>query len=190
LKTSLIAFAGFVGVMAVACGGGAVVPPTHVDTAVSPTASFDRYRTFSIGLTERSPLDEPVTARALDAQTRLRALIVDALEAKGYAAAAGGQRADLVVKYASATHEVPASKNDWHPENPELVLEGSIVVDVFDSASGVELWQGRIAAPVDRHRIDDVILRRGVDRVLASFPSQGDRRRAPLASTAAPARVD
>jgi hypothetical protein len=154
--------------MAISCGG--VTPAARIETATAPAASPNHYRTFSLGLTEHPPLGYELTARSLDAQARLRELIIDALKAKGYDLQSDGSQADLTIRYATGNREV--LKYAERHENPDTAFEGAIVVDAYDSATGLEIWHGMAAAPVNRDHIDNDVLQRGVREVLASFPAR------------------
>ena len=75
MKSSIVAV---LGALAISCGG-TFVPAAQVHTVVSPSASFARYRTFSVGLTERPPAGAQLSERSLEVQSRLRPFIVSAL---------------------------------------------------------------------------------------------------------------
>ena len=151
-------------------GAGSAAPTPRIESAAAPAASFNQYKTFSLGLTEQAPTGFALTNRSLDAQTRLRDLIIAALKAKGYDPQKEGDRADLTIRYATGNREVP--KYGERHENPDTAFEGAIIVDAYDSATGLEVWHGMASAPVNRDHIDDDILQRGVREVLASFPAR------------------
>jgi Domain of unknown function (DUF4136) len=166
MKSSIVAL---LGALAIACGG-TTVQSAQVRTIESPAASFGQYRTFSLGLTEAPPSGYQLSSRSLDVEQRVRPWIVTALEQKGYVSSHEGERADLTVRFASATREAAVRTVTRNPDNHDVALEGALVVDVFDTATGVEVWHGSARAALERGRIDDELLERGVRELIARFP--------------------
>jgi hypothetical protein len=168
MKFSIVAV---LGALAISCGGTTAQTPLF-RTAVSPSASFSQYRTFAVGLTESPPVGYQLSSRSLDAQTRLRPLIIAALEQKGYVPQREGERADLTVRFGADTREALTRSIAQNPDNHTTFLEGALFVDVFDATSGVEVWHGSVAANVGRGHIDDAQLATGVRELIARFPDR------------------
>lgn len=155
--------------LAVSCGGSAE-PAARVATAASPTVSFDRYHTFSMGLVESSSFND-TSPRLLEEQSLIRDLIVSNLESKGYAPAARQSPSDILVRFASAgvAERVPATA--VNPDNHETVYEKSLQIDVFDSATGLRAWHGVISIPLRGDHGDPTVLERSVAELLNTFPA-------------------
>jgi hypothetical protein len=138
----------------------------------APDTPFGDYRTFAFGLTEAPPAGYQRSARSLAVQRLMRPLIATAFEQKGYGS--GGQKPDLVVTFSSGTLEesVPRVINPYESVN-DVVFTASIAVDVFDAATGLQVWHGAGSAEVDPKKVNDDLLQRGVRDLLASFPSRG-----------------
>jgi hypothetical protein len=49
---------------------------------------------------------------------------------------------------------------------------GFIGVDIYSQASGNQIWQGSAFAEIDPMKIDDALLRQGVDHMLDGFGSR------------------
>jgi hypothetical protein len=152
---------------------GGCVEPLSIHTAKNPTASFAQYRAFSFGPAEGPPRGYQVSSRAAELQSRLRPLIAAALTQRGYAASPKG---DFFVMFGSgkrtvAIHEESAVGGEWLPddENADFV-EGSLVIDVFDGATGGRVWHGAGQAKIDPDHIDDALLQRTVAELVAAFP--------------------
>ena len=145
-----------------------------VRTAVNPTASFDRYQTFSMGSPEEPPKGFQTSAQSAEMRRRLQPLIAAALEQRGYAPATG--KGDFVILFGSGRREVSIHETSeisagWSPpdENADF-LQGSVVVDAVDGNSGTVVWHGRSRVPVVPDRIEEKTLVRSVQSLLASFP--------------------
>jgi hypothetical protein len=162
----------------VACAGAAQpVSPArsaNVHTMANPAVSFDRFKTFSIGLSEGPPAGYQATARTAEVYRRLRPLIASALAARGYTQV--DARGDLLVMYGSgvrevAIHETSSVGAGWLPddENADFV-EGSLVIDAFDGASYARVWHGASRAEIKPEQIDDQRLQRSVQELIGAFP--------------------
>jgi hypothetical protein len=154
----------------------------HVHTTTSPTADFSRYQTFTIGAPERAPTRFHEAPRATQAEQRAQELVTDILQSKGYRLT---PNADLVVRIAAGLRPrqvpipmappLPGSPpaETWSTENPPgEILEGALVVDVYDGATGALLWHSAATAFIDPDRFDDDRLRRGVAEVMSTFPER------------------
>lgn len=159
-----------------------------IHTAANPHASFATYRTFSFGPTEGPPGGYQVSPRSAEVQRRLQPLVAAALTEKGYSLASG--KADFYIKYGSGRRTVPVKVGNDEPRYKEFVnydesavspgwsaddetadfVEGSLVIDGFDGATGGKVWHGASQAKIDPDHLDDGLLKRSVEALLASFP--------------------
>jgi Domain of unknown function (DUF4136) len=158
--------------VALGASGCSAAITTH--TATNPSASFDRYRTFSFGPLEGPPTGYGVSARSVDVQNRLRPFITSALTQRGYTLADG--KGDFFVMVGSGRrrvdeHDSSSVGGDWLPddENADFV-EGSIVVDAFDSTTNGRVWHGVSVTQLDNGRVSDDVVKSSVTDLLASFP--------------------
>jgi len=151
----------------------------NIHTATNPAASFEQYRTFSFGPAEGPPSGYQTSARVAEVRRRVLPLIAAVLTVKGYARAEG--KGDFFVMYGSGTREVSlrdvsSASQEWLPDDESQdFVEGSLVVDAFESSSGVRIWHGASRAQIDPDHIDDALLGRAVTHLLASFPSAAGR---------------
>jgi hypothetical protein len=153
-----------------------------VHTTTSPTADFSRYHTFTIGASERVPTRYHEASRATQAEQRAQELVTEILQSKGYRLT---PNADLVVRISAELRhrQVPIPMAPPLPGSPPAetwstedgageILEGALVVDVYDGATGALLWHGAATAFIDPDRFDDDRLRRGVAEVMSTFPER------------------
>jgi len=145
----------------------------HVHSAKSPTASFDRYRTFALDMTENAPSGYASSARSAEVRKRVRQYASALLEGRGFVLTAIEGKPDLVLRIAAGRaervfrHAVP-----WlEEEESEDFVEGAFVIDAFDAASDQLVWHGAARGEAGSDRIDDDRLRRAVTSVLATFPA-------------------
>lgn len=133
-------------------------------------AEFKEYRTFSFAPASPPAGGYEVTPRSLDVRQRLTPLVREALEKRGYSEATGD--ADLIIKISAGGGEVPGDKTQrGNPEEP--MPSGFIGIDAYDGRSGATVWHGSGQAEIDpRQPIDDALLARGVQRILAEFPAR------------------
>jgi hypothetical protein len=102
--------------------------------------------------------------------------IVAGLTQKGYIAAASGN-VDLLIMFGSGRREATihegtaALATEWVPDDEDAdFVEGSLVIDAFDGATGGKVWHGAARAEIDPDHIDDAPLQRSVAKLLTSFP--------------------
>jgi len=151
---------------AVACGSTTPRPNGTTEHVASSEASFARYQTFSFGEANPPRAGFEVSQHSLDVQRVLASLVEAGFTARGYKKTIGGS--DFIIKLASGTASAlpPTDYAEGQPPH------GFIGVDVYDAASGREVWQSTAFAEIDLHKIDQDLLRRGVDRMLASVPTR------------------
>jgi len=159
----------------VACGAATSAPNYAVASHVAaPDVSIEDYHTFAFGLAEQPRAGYDVTPRSLEVQRRVRAVVKTALEERGLAETTAAP--ELLVKLATGSGSgfglrPPTTNVEYDPSakaGPEPAL-GFIGIDIYASASGNEIWKGSAFAEVDPTKIDDALLRRGVDHMLEGF---------------------
>jgi len=169
--------------------GGCTSAPPPVHSMQSPDANFSAYKTFAWDPSQAGQADgQPISI--LD--TNIRAAITAELQRKGYAEAAAGAKADLVLQYETAASEVlksnpfrigigmggagsngaagvgvssPSAKN---------VREGTLVLRVIDPVRNAEVWNGRVSRELGKGGPPDPeLIQRGAADLLKDFPSPG-----------------
>lgn len=152
----------------------AVAPPrqTAASAIASPHAPFGSYHTFSFGLSDPPKSGYEVTPRSLEVQRRLRAVVLAALQERGYTADDSG--GDFVVKLAAGTGPDVYRGEPMGSERtmPTGLARGFIGIDIYDRPTGTEVWQGSAFAEIDPSAIDDSLLKMGVDHMLKDFPAK------------------
>lgn len=151
-----------------ACATAPAASRTTATSIVSPRTSLAGYHTFSFGLADPPKTGYEVTPRSLEVQRRLRPVVLEALQDRGYVQAP--EKSDFIVKLAAGTGAVanPAAERAI----PTGIARGFIGIDVYDASTGSEVWQGSAFAEIDPEKIDDSLLRMGVNHMLSDFPSR------------------
>jgi hypothetical protein len=152
-----------------------------VQTAMSQNAPFPRYHTFSFGLAGPPPDGSAISARSLEAEWRTRELVIAALTRKGYVEVRS--KADVIVRLSSGTREVLHSQAPDNFDPPPSTEEASVSIDMYDAATGLQVWHGYAVAEIDSATVDEALLQRGVEGVFAGLPVQNSP--APMDSLAA-----
>jgi hypothetical protein len=157
-----------------ACGGANQEVRVQ-STPVEPAAQHAR--TFAIGSSEQAPPKYRSSPKAVETARHIAPLLEAALRAKGYVPAASVADADLVWLYAAGRREVekhPTPSNresgDSYSEPTEEFEEGAVVIDALDK-NGVRAWHGVGRTEVDPKKVDDVLLRKEIDQIMARFPN-------------------
>ena len=166
----------YVLVGAVTACATAGAPNKPVATSIAaPHASLASYQTFSFGLSDQPKPGYQVTPRSLEVQRRLRPAVLEALQQHGYVESEN--KGDFIVKLAAGTGTIenPAAERAV-PGGP---ARGFIGIHIYDAEAGTEVWQGSAFAEIDPEKIDDSLLKMGVEHMLAEFPS---RNQAPVAN--------
>jgi hypothetical protein len=158
----------------VACAGATPAPNNAVASSVAaPNVSFAAYHTFTFGLADPPRQGYEVTERSLEVQRRLRIIVKTALEVRGLREAA--EKPDLVVRLATGSgwgSPRPSRDSALVPsERGPAPAVGFIGIDIYEGASGGQVWQGSAFAEIDPMKIDDALLQQGVDHMLQSFGS-------------------
>jgi Domain of unknown function (DUF4136) len=151
----------------------ACTPAIHAGPAVQSVAASSaplaQYRTFSLGLTEDPPAGFQVSPRALEVEHRMRDLVGSALEHKGYVEA--NAKPDFLVRFAAGTVRVdPGPATEENTDATPYTLR-KIDIDVYDTSTKTEVWQGTATSEVGVNKyIDKSLLQRDVQGALATFP--------------------
>lgn len=146
-----------------------------VHTAQAPSAHFERYRTFSFEIDRQAPPGFSPSPQSAHVKQRVEQLTAKVLETKGYTQAEPAS-GDMTVRVSAGRRareiRLPErARPDWLMEDEENdFVEGSFVIDAFDSASGEMVWHGAARLEVDPGAVDEARLRRAVSSVLTSFP--------------------
>jgi hypothetical protein len=152
----------------------ATSPPEAVATTVSaPHLSLASYRSFSFGLSDPPKTGYAVTPRSLEVQRRLRSVVLRELQQRGYTSR--DSQGELIVKLAAGTG--PELLQDSLVESTEPAIptgrvRGYIGINIYDSKTGIEIWEGSAFAEVDREKIDDSQLKMGVAHLLEPLPTR------------------
>ena len=144
-------------------------------TPVQPAAQHAK--TFAIGSSEQPPPRYRSSPKSQETARHIGPLLEAALRAKGYVPAASVADADLVWMFAAGRREVekhPTPSNresgDSYSEPTEEFEEGAVVIDALDK-NGVQAWHGVGRTEVDPKKVDDVVLKKEVDQIMARFPN-------------------
>jgi len=151
-----------------ACNATTAKPPHATASSVgSPQAAFHKYQTFTFAPANPPVTDYETTARSLEVQRRLTPLVQASLEKRGYAQSADSP--DLLIKISSGSKTVSGEAATRGSATGQA-SRGFIGVDAYDRATGADVWHGSAVAEIDPARIDDALLARGVEGMLADFP--------------------
>lgn len=136
----------------------------------SPRADFGKYQTFSFGAANQPASGYATTERSLEVQRKLASLVEASLQERGYQPSAAG--ADLVIKISTGSGTLPGDAVQ-RGNSAAATPAGFIGIDAYDSTTGAGIWHGSAFAEIDSERIDEQLLARGVQEMLASFPARG-----------------
>jgi Domain of unknown function (DUF4136) len=148
----------------------ATPPPRATASGIgSPHADFKRYQTFTFGPSNPPTAGFETTARSLEVQRRLATLVQDSLQKRGYRMSP--DKGDLVIKISTGSGTLAGNK--IQRGNPAAETFGGFIgVDAYDGSSGAGVWHGSAFAEIDPEHIDEGLLSRGVDDMLAFFPAR------------------
>jgi hypothetical protein len=150
------------------CTATAEKPPRGAASSVgAPPAALEKYETFTFGAANPPAAGYDTTARSLAVQRRLTPLVRASLEKRGYKQTTDGP--DLVIKISTGSGTLTADARSWDGPS-EQSATGFIGIDAYDRVTGTDVWHGSAFAEVDPERIDDRLLARGVEHMLADFP--------------------
>jgi hypothetical protein len=136
-------------------------------------------RTYAIGAVQQAPARYETPPRSQEAAQRMRPLIEEGLRARGYLPAASIADADIVIMYAAGSRvrekppEQTLRRTDMWSEDDERFVEGAITIDALDGKTGKRVWHGVGRTEIDPDKTDEVLLRKGVNKVLEKFPLPG-----------------
>jgi hypothetical protein len=141
---------------------------TAATSIAAPHSSLASYHAFSFGLADQPKTGYAVTPRSLEVQRRLRPVVLQAFQGRGYVE--DQTKADFIVKLAAGTGELP--NPGLEHTAPTNLARGFIGIDVYDASTGAQVWQGSAYAEIDPEKIDDALLKMGVTHMLSDFPSR------------------
>jgi hypothetical protein len=149
------------------CAKDAAPPRGVASSVAAPNASFASYHTFAFGLAEAPPPSYKTTPRSLEVQRRLHSVVLATLQKRGYVEKSSNS--DFIVKLVTGTAEAGRADIQLEGYYPRPA-QGFIGIDIYDSPSGIMIWQGSAFAEIDPEKINDALLQQGVDHMLAEFP--------------------
>jgi len=153
-----------------ACSASTATPPRATALGIgSPRADFAKYQTFSFGPANPPTSGYEITERSLEVQRKLALLVQASLQERGYQQSA--DNADLIIKISTGSGTMPSDKAQ-RGNPPAEASAGFIGIDAYDSQSGAGIWHGSAFAEIDPERIDERLLSRGVEDMLATFPAR------------------
>ncbi|HET7545993.1 MAG TPA: DUF4136 domain-containing protein [Polyangiaceae bacterium] len=152
--------------VATACAPAAAPNKPVASSISAPHASLELYRTYTFGLSDQPKAGYVVTPRSLEVQRRLRPAVVEVLQEHGYVE--NDTKAELIVKLAAGTGEIPNPAAERAV--PGKLARGFIGIHIYDAQAGTEVWQGSAFAEIEPEKIDDGLLKMGVNHMLADFP--------------------
>jgi hypothetical protein len=157
-------------VVTTACSATTSTPPRATASGIgSPHADFTKYQTFTFGPANPPASGYAVTERSLEVQRKLALLVQASLQERGYQQSA--ENADLVIKISTGSGTLTSDK--VQRGNPaDEAPAGFIGIDAYESTSGAGIWHGSAFAEIDPAHIDESLLHRGVEDMLASFPAR------------------
>jgi hypothetical protein len=155
---------------AIACNSTTSKPPLATASGVgAPQADFSKYQTFSFATANPPAPGYETTERSLEVQRKLAPLVQASLQKRGYAPA--GANADLLIKISSGSGTLEGDK--VQRGNPAAESSsGFIGIDAYDRQTGASIWHGFAFAEIDPERVDEGLLARGVEYMLAEFPAK------------------
>jgi Domain of unknown function (DUF4136) len=158
----------------------------EVESAASVNAPLGEYRTFAFGLTESPSTFDEVSPRSLEVERRARDLMGAALRAKGYEE--DDTKPNFVVRFGADIQqqlETVGVQEDSTGSSDGLSF-GKIEVQIFDASTKTQVWRGSALSLIDLTKdIDNRLLERAVQGVLASFPARTATDAQPVANPVA-----
>jgi hypothetical protein len=164
---------------------GCASAPPPVNSMQDPQANFNAFTTFGW----RAAEDTRGAVSLLD--TDIRAAISSELKRKGYAEAAAGANADLVLHYETAAAEKaksnpvrigigmggagPNGAAGMGVSSPshKIVREGTLVLSVVDPHRNAEVWNGRVSREIAQGgRPSTTLIQSAVAELLKGFPAR------------------
>jgi len=153
-----------------ACSATAEKPPRATVSSVgSSRAALEKYGTFTFGAANPPAVGYDTTARSLEVQRRLTPLVRASLQERGYEQTTDS--ADLVIKISTGSGTLAGDEASRGAPSGQSAT-GFIGIDAYDRLTGTDVWHGSAFAEVDPGRIDDRLLARGVEHMLADFPAR------------------
>lgn len=155
--------------MVTACAAAASEPFAEASGVGATNASFARYETFAFAPANPPGAGYVVTQRSLEVQRRLAPLVQASLQKRGYQKTEANP--DLLIKITAGSGTIWGEKTQ-HGNPAEATPSGFIGVDAYDRTTGADVWHASGYAEIDPTKIDDMLLERGVEKMLEGFPSR------------------
>lgn len=170
---------------AIAFSAGGCSSALEVHAATSPSAKFERDRTFTFDPVAIAPNNYGNSPRSAEVRNHIEEDVQAILSSRGYAPATG-RSGDFVIRIETgrrpqSTSEQPPLPPPEQTEIPYFgflddeqqdLVEGSFVVDAFDGETHRLLWHGSVREVIDPTRLNYDRLHRAVEKVMASFPAR------------------
>ncbi len=157
-------------VVTTACSAATPTPSRATASGIgSPKADFTKYQTFTFGPANPPASGYAITERSLEVQRKLALLVQASLQERGYQQSS--KNADLVIKVSTGSG-ILAGEKDQRGNTSDQAPAGFIGIDAYESTSGASIWHGSAFAEIDPEHIDERLLHRGVEDMLASFPAR------------------
>jgi len=168
-------FFGLLACLALAC-----TPGVEAHSIVLPGYDLSRFETFSFGAAEDAPPDFHASPRTAEVRSRVRQIVASLLRDRGFVEKpeggdflvqiACGRREREVERMVPVPHPLPKRPGWFEEHELEDLVEGALVVDVFDGKTHEPVWHGAARVEVQSDRVDESLLRRATAKVLDSFP--------------------
>lgn len=172
---------------AAALAAGCATEPTKSESMLDSQADFGAYKTFGWHTVPNADgSSEPVTL--VDAN--IRAAIASELQRKGYAEAAAGSDADLLISYEAVRAET-VKNNPFRigigvgsygssgggsvsagSSSVKNVIEGSLVIHAIDRARNAEVWRSRVSRELGKGNVKPEVIQSAVAEVFSDFPAR------------------
>lgn len=159
------------GLMTACSATTATAPRASASGVGSPAADFNKYQTFTFAPANPPAAGYETTPRSLEVQQKLASLVEASLHERGYQQST--DNADLVIKISTGSGILPGDKVQRGNASADAPA-GFIGIDAYDRATGASIWHGSAFAEIDPQHIDESLLQRGVNEMLASFPARQD----------------
>ena len=173
-----------VAALALVLAAGCTSAPKQPETMKDTQADFNAYRTFGWYPQENANQTKSIV------DGYIRTAIENEMQRKGYALAAEGTQADLLVEYDAAAEEKLKNKPfrigigigsygssggasvGTSTSGVKEVKEGTLVIHVVDPARNTEVWRGTVTRELKEGSVDQGTVNTAVVDALTDFPAR------------------